>query len=92
MYLLSASSPGHPRPTHKCLCHVCTMQSLAGPTVDNGAGAKVLTEQVYIQSCTGEDQFQFGDLLKHIPHFSEQKVSQAVAFMHLILFEQHKLL
>lgn len=63
---------------------------LAGLTVDNGAGAKVLKEQVYIQSCTGEDQFQCGDLLKHIPHLSEQEVSQTITLMYLVLSKHSK--
>lgn len=63
---------------------------IAGLTVDNRAGAKVLTEQVHIQCCTGEDHFQCGDLLKHISHFSEQEVSQTVALMHLVLFKHSK--
>lgn len=54
-------------------------------TVNNWAGAKVLTEQVYIQSCTREDQFYCGNLLKHIPHLREEEVSQTITLMHLIL-------
>lgn len=88
MYSLSSLSSTHPLHPHTSI--YVTNAELAGLTVDNGAGAKVLMEQVYIQSCTGEDQFQCGDLLKHIPHFSEQKVSQTVALMHLVLFKQHK--
>lgn len=54
-------------------------------TVNNWAGAKVLTEQVYIQSCTRQDQFYCGNLLKHIPHLREEEVSQTITLMHLIL-------
>lgn len=65
-------------------------KELVGLTVDNRAGAKVLKEQVYIQSCTGQDQFQCGDLLKHISHLSEQEVCQAISLMHLILLNHVK--
>lgn len=55
----------------------------------NRAGAKVLEEQVYIQSCTGQDQFHCGDLLKNIPHLCEQKVSQTITLMDLILVKHN---
>lgn len=58
----------------------------AGLTVDDGAGAKVLTEKVRVQSCAGEDQLQRGKLLKHLPQFGEQEIGQAVPFVHLVLF------
>lgn len=58
--------------------------------MNNRAGAKVLKEQVYIQSCTGQDQFQFRDLMKNIPHLSKQKVSQTITLMHLVLLKNKK--
>ncbi len=63
---------------------------LVGLTMDNRAGAKVPKEQVYIQSRTGEDQFQCGNLLKHIPHLSEQEVCQTITLMYLVLLKHSK--
>lgn len=56
-------------------------------TVDNRTGAEVLEEQVCVESCTGQDQLQWGDLLQHISHLSEQEVSEAVTLVHLVLGE-----
>lgn len=60
---------------------------LVGLTFDKRAGVKVLAKKVNIQSCTGEDQFQCGEFLKHIPNFSEQEVSQTIALVYFILFK-----
>lgn len=54
--------------------------------MDDRAGAKVLLEQVCVQSRAGEDQLQRGELLEHVPQFGQQEISQAVALVHLVLF------
>lgn len=88
-----------PHKQHTCCCKnriACGMSihlmntELVGLTVDNRARAKVLKEQVYIQRCTGKNQFQCGDLLKHIPHLSEQEVSQTITLMYLVLLKHSK--
>lgn len=58
--------------------------------MDYRAGAKVLEEQIYVQSCTGENQLQGGNPLDNVPHFSEEEVSQAIALVNLILFGPDK--
>lgn len=54
-------------------------------TVDDRTGAKVLQEQVRVQSSTGQDQLQLGHLIQHVSHLSEQEVGQTVTLVHLVL-------